>query len=57
MASDAAVTAENVSKLYELGQLQSGYNLLSEIITDRFKRGIRRERAPSREEFWALRDV
>jgi lipopolysaccharide transport system ATP-binding protein len=55
--SDAAVTAHGVSKRYELGQFQSGYTLLSEVISDRFRRGPRRERKPRREEFWALRDI
>ncbi|MEA2432011.1 MAG: lipopolysaccharide transport system ATP-binding protein [Thermoleophilaceae bacterium] len=57
MASDIAVTAQGVSKRYELGQLHGGYNLLSEAIADRFRRGARRERGPRREEFWALRDI
>jgi homopolymeric O-antigen transport system ATP-binding protein len=57
VASDVAVTAQGVGKRYELGQLHAGYNLLSEAIADRFRRGSRRERGPRREEFWALRDI
>src|SRR4051794_24712510 len=54
---EAAVTAHDVSKRYQLGQLQTGYNLLSEAFSERLRRGVRRERPPAREDFWALRDV
>jgi lipopolysaccharide transport system ATP-binding protein len=48
-----AVRAQGVGKAYRLGQLQSGYQLLSEAVVDRLRRG--RERDDTR--FWALRDV
>jgi lipopolysaccharide transport system ATP-binding protein len=55
MASAPAVYAEHVGKRYRLGQLQAGYRLLTEVITDRVRSlGQRRE---ARAEFWALRDV
>jgi lipopolysaccharide transport system ATP-binding protein len=57
MGSKAAITVQGVSKRYELGQLHGGYNLLSEAIGERFRRGARQARPPRREEFWALRDV
>src|ERR671936_1781491 len=54
MASDLAVYVENVGKRYRLGQLQAGYRLLTEVITDRVRSLGRREARP---EFWALRDI
>jgi lipopolysaccharide transport system ATP-binding protein len=57
VAGDVAVSASGIGKQYSLGQFQTGYGLLSEVITERFKRGARRSRPRSREEFWALRDI
>ena len=54
MASDLAVHAEHVGKRYRLGQLQTGYRLLTEVISDRVRSLGRRE---SRADFWALRDI
>ena len=54
MSSDLAVHAEHVGKRYRLGQLQTGYRLLTEVISDRVRSLGRRE---SRAEFWALRDI
>jgi lipopolysaccharide transport system ATP-binding protein len=52
---DVAVHAEGISKKYQLGQLETGYKLLSEVISERVRSiGSRRER---RAEFWALRDI
>jgi lipopolysaccharide transport system ATP-binding protein len=50
-----AVRAEGVGKRYRLGQLGTGYRLLTEVVADRLKRvgQARRERP----EFWALRDI
>jgi lipopolysaccharide transport system ATP-binding protein len=52
---DTVVHAEGLGKRYQLGQLQTGYQLLSEVISERV-RSLGRG-APRREEFWALRDI
>ena len=55
--SDIVISAEGLGKRYQLGQLESGYELFSEVILDKLRR---RETAPSQRqarEFWALRDV
>jgi lipopolysaccharide transport system ATP-binding protein len=54
--ADLAVTAESVGKRYRLGQQHTGYQLLTEAITERL-RSVRRPRPPRREEFWALQDI
>jgi lipopolysaccharide transport system ATP-binding protein len=54
-SSSTAVTARGVAKRYRLGQLQGGYELLSEVITQRLRRGGR-PRGPDKT-FWALRDI
>jgi lipopolysaccharide transport system ATP-binding protein len=54
--ADVAVRASGVGKSYLLGQQQTGYQLLSEVVTDRL-RSLGRPRRGGREEFWALRDV
>ena len=46
---------EGLGKRYALGQLQTGYQLLSEVIAER-ARSIGRGR-PRREPFWALRQI
>jgi lipopolysaccharide transport system ATP-binding protein len=52
---DIAVGASGVGKEYRIGQLQGGYQLLSEVVAQRLRRG----RAPREDSsrFWALRDV
>ena len=55
MGAEAVVHAEAIGKRYRLGQLQTGYQLLSEVLAERVRSFGRR--APSREEFWALRDI
>jgi lipopolysaccharide transport system ATP-binding protein len=55
MEYDVAVHAKGIGKKYQLGQLETGYKLLSEVISERVRSiGSRRER---RGEFWALRDI
>jgi homopolymeric O-antigen transport system ATP-binding protein len=55
LRADIAVRAEGVGKKYRLGQLDTGYRLLSEVISDRLRRlGSGRGR---RAEFWALQDI
>jgi lipopolysaccharide transport system ATP-binding protein len=57
MASrDYAVRVAGVGKKYELGQMQAGYKLLTEAVTERVKSMGRRGRA-KREELWAVDDV
>jgi lipopolysaccharide transport system ATP-binding protein len=51
-----AVRVANVGKRYELGQMQAGYMLLTEALTERVKSMGRRGRA-KREELWAVNDV
>jgi lipopolysaccharide transport system ATP-binding protein len=51
--STFAVRTEGVGKRYKLGQLQGGYSLLSEVLTQR----MRGQRPEKREDFWALQDV
>jgi lipopolysaccharide transport system ATP-binding protein len=53
--AQTVVRAEGLAKRYHLGQLQTGYQLLSEVIADR-ARSLGR-RTSTREEFWALRDI
>jgi lipopolysaccharide transport system ATP-binding protein len=53
--ADVAVRAEGVGKKYKLGQLESGYKLLSEVLAERMRKlGGPRE---SRADFWALQDI
>jgi lipopolysaccharide transport system ATP-binding protein len=54
MDRDVAVRVSGIGKLYRLGQLETGYRLLTEVLTERL-RG-RREHA-RREDFWALKDI
>jgi lipopolysaccharide transport system ATP-binding protein len=53
--ANVVVRAESIGKRYRLGQLQTGYKLLSEVVSDRIR--SRRLRPPAREQFWALRDI
>jgi len=55
MDSDVVVRAEGIGKQYRLGQMQTGYRLLSEVLTERLR--SRTLRTPAREPFWALRDI
>jgi lipopolysaccharide transport system ATP-binding protein len=55
LSPDTVVHAERVGKRYQLGQLQTGYQLLSDVIAEK-ARSLGRRRVP-REEFWALRDI
>jgi lipopolysaccharide transport system ATP-binding protein len=50
-----AVEVEGLGKRYQLGQLQAGYSLLTETISERV-RGLGKPQ-PKREDFWALRDI
>src|SRR5919197_2384615 len=52
---DIVVRASGVGKEYRLGQLQTGYQLLSEVMGQRL-RSLGRGRS-RRETFWALRDI
>ena len=52
--AELAVHAENVGKEYRLGE-HSGYQLLSEVLSERMRRLGRGK--PARERLWALRDV
>jgi lipopolysaccharide transport system ATP-binding protein len=55
MSARAAIEVEGLGKSYELGELRGGYQMLTEVIADRFK-SIGKPRR-EREEFWALRDI
>jgi lipopolysaccharide transport system ATP-binding protein len=55
MPGDPVVSARGVGKRYRLGQLESGYRLLTEVLSDRIRR--RTNPKERRREFWALRDV
>jgi lipopolysaccharide transport system ATP-binding protein len=53
--TDIAVRAEGVGKRYRLGQLETGYKLLSETLAERIRNpGARRA---GRKDFWALQDI
>jgi lipopolysaccharide transport system ATP-binding protein len=54
MRADLAIQARGVSKQYQLGRFQGGYDLLSERITALFKPA---QNGGGRERFWALDDV
>lgn len=51
-----AIRAEQLSKLYKLGSMRSGYTTLSEALTSRVRRTGRSEPGGART-LWALRDV
>ncbi len=57
MGTELAVHAEGVGKRYVLGQLSSGYELLSEAVGRRLRSLTNRSARQGRTEFWALRDV
>jgi lipopolysaccharide transport system ATP-binding protein len=54
MSRDIAIDVQGLGKRYEIGKNQSGYQLLTESITERVKSVGRPKRTT---EFWALRDV
>jgi lipopolysaccharide transport system ATP-binding protein len=52
-----AISVENVSKRYRLGQYQSAYGTLRDSMAATARRLVHREHAPHSEEIWALEDV
>jgi lipopolysaccharide transport system ATP-binding protein len=53
-----AVTGEGIGKTYRLGEQETAYTLFRERIFETAKAAFRkREAAPAREPFWALKDV
>jgi homopolymeric O-antigen transport system ATP-binding protein len=55
MSGPYAIEVDGIGKRYQLGELQSGYKILSEVVAERIRR-IGKPK-PKREEFWALRDI
>jgi lipopolysaccharide transport system ATP-binding protein len=55
-STEYAVRVAGVGKKYELGQMQAGYTLLTEALTERVKSMGKRGRS-KREELWAVNDV
>ena len=63
--SDIAIRAENLSKLYRIGQYQGGYKTLRETIVNAFSAPFRRLRRnpqtsnfnPQSDHIWALKDI
>ena len=54
MSNDIAIEVNDLSKRYEIGGDQAGYQLLTERISERIKN---MGRGPKPQEFWALRDI
>jgi lipopolysaccharide transport system ATP-binding protein len=54
MSSDVAIEVKGLGKRFEIGPAAGGYMLLTEQITERFRR---RGRPPKTQEFWALQDI
>jgi lipopolysaccharide transport system ATP-binding protein len=54
MSADNAIEVRNLGKRFEIGSHRGGYQLLTETISERFKK-IGRQ--PEQREFWALRDI
>src|SRR6516164_2726389 len=58
---NTAIRVQNLSKLYKVGAVCESYKMLREHITESFKSLFRRDcrarRSPSKEDFWALKDV
>ncbi|GIU93818.1 MAG: ABC transporter [Gaiellaceae bacterium] len=52
-----AIVVEELGKRYRIGQLQSAYGTLRDALAEGAARIVRRERKPTYEEIWALRDV
>jgi len=54
MSGDVAIEVKGLGKRFEIGPAAGGYMLLTEQITERFRR---RGRPPKTQEFWALQDI
>jgi len=54
MSGDVAIEVKGLGKRFEIGAAAGGYMLLTEQITERFRRG---GRPPKTQEFWALQDI
>ena len=54
MSGDVAIEVKGLGKRFEIGAAAGGYMLLTEQITERFRR---RGRPPKTQEFWALQDI
>jgi len=52
-----AVTVEQLSKLYRIGELQSAYGTLRDSLAAAGRRLVRRDHRPHDEDLWALKDV
>jgi len=52
-----AITAEGISKRYQIGQLQSGYGTLRDSLAEAAARLVHRDFHRHQDEIWALRDV
>jgi lipopolysaccharide transport system ATP-binding protein len=53
----SAITVEELSKHYRIGQYRSAYGTLRDSLAAATRRMVRRERAPDLRDIWALRDV
>jgi lipopolysaccharide transport system ATP-binding protein len=54
---DAMIQAEQLSKLYRIGEYRGGYETLRDTIARGTRRALRLEHRPHYEEIWALNDV
>jgi homopolymeric O-antigen transport system ATP-binding protein len=54
MSRDVAIEVKGLGKRFEIGPASGGYMLLTEQITERFRR---RGQRPKAQEFWALQDI
>ncbi len=52
-----AITVEQLSKRYRIGELQSAYGTLRDSLAAAGRRLVRREHRPHYEDLWALKDV
>jgi lipopolysaccharide transport system ATP-binding protein len=52
-----AIVVDELGKRYRIGQLQSAYGTLRDALAEGTSRIVHRERQPTYEEIWALRDV
>ena len=52
-----AVSVENLSKLYRIGELQSAYGTLRDSMAGAGRRIVHRDHRPHYEEIWAVKDV
>ena len=53
----SAVSVENLSKLYRIGELQSAYGTLRDSMAGAGRRIVHRDHRPHYEEIWAVKDV